>query len=66
MITTIDNPEPEKQTVRVKLRRAIFVRGQGAKKPGDVIELDSEEFAHLRYYDLFELVPADEPAMQAE
>lgn len=36
MITTIDNPEPEKQTVLVKLLKPIFVKGQGAKKSGDI------------------------------
>jgi hypothetical protein len=62
MVTsTTDNPE--KQTVRVRLKRAIFVRGQGAKKPGEIVELEAEEAAHLRYYELFEEVRPEEPAV---
>jgi hypothetical protein len=42
---TIDNPDPEKQTVRVKLKKAFMVKGQGAKLPGDIVELDAAEAA---------------------
>ncbi|MGA8482562.1 MAG: hypothetical protein WB696_31710 [Chthoniobacterales bacterium] len=56
MITsTIDNPEPEKQTVRVRLLKSIFVKNQGAQKAGDIVELDATEAASLRAYNLFEI-----------
>jgi hypothetical protein len=61
MITsTTNNPEPEKQTVRVKLKRAIFVKGQGAKLLGDIVELDAAEARELKAYDFFEAVAATE------
>jgi hypothetical protein len=56
----IDNPAPAGQTVRVKLKRAIFVKGQGAKKPGDVVSLDASEARELAAYDLFEEVGPEE------
>jgi hypothetical protein len=57
-MVTLDNPEPEKQTVRVKLLKPIFVKGQGAKLPGDIVELDAAEARELRAYDLWEVVAA--------
>ena len=56
--STIDNPLPEKQTVRVKLIKPIFVKGQGAKLPGDIVTLDAEEARELKAYALFEVVRA--------
>jgi|HubBroStandDraft_4_1064222.scaffolds.fasta_scaffold1539390_1 hypothetical protein len=52
---TIDNPDPEKQTVRVKLKKAFMVKGQGAKLPGDIVELDAAEARELKAYELFEI-----------
>jgi hypothetical protein len=60
MITsTLDNPAAsEKQTVQVKLLKAIFVKDQGAKLAGDIVELDATEARELAAYNLFELVTA--------
>lgn len=59
MITSsIDNPEPEKETVRVKLKKPIIVKNQGPKLPGDIVELDATEAANLQQYNLFESVAA--------
>jgi hypothetical protein len=60
MITQTDNPEPEKKTVLVKLKKAIFVKGQGAKKAGDIVEIDAAEARELTAYNLWEVVPASE------
>jgi hypothetical protein len=55
MITrTTDNP-PEKKTVRVKLKKSIFVKGLGPKLVGDIVDLDAAEARELRAYDLWEI-----------
>ncbi len=62
MITsTLEDPPPEKQTVRVKLLKSIFVKDQGAKLAGDIVELDAAEARELAAYNLFEVVEATVP-----
>jgi len=46
--------------VLVKLLKPIFVKGQGAKLPGDIVTLDAAEARELKAYNLFEEVPVGE------